>query len=358
MRRIATLVFSMLAVTAAAQTPVPITPGTTQVFAWDMEPLNDAAVMPDAFRLCVDATCTPIAGATYAATMSTPIPAMTPGRHTIRVQACKTYPAPRGEVCEEASLAVEMLVVTSPAQPSNLRLGTVTPGGDEDEGDPMPDPVLVQQTTIAHGSDTRAFPGNVTAGNCIVVFASKYQGDMIATDVSGTVNGASFVMPIHLQRGGTGDERVALFYKVNISGGAETMSMANAGAGLTWIAAEFSGVETVSPEDDTASNSATGVATTGNMDATTASTLLLAALTHNGGNDTITPGASMTEVGEEEDNNAFQSLSAIYRVLTASGTFSGDWSTSHTYGAVGLLLKGTGGGGGGGGNPWYYFAQQ
>lgn len=209
----------------------------------------------------------------------------------------------------------------------------------------MPDPVLVQATTIAHNSDSRAFPAPVTAGNCIVIWASKYQGGMLATDPSGVVNGSAFAMPIHLQRAGTGDERVAIFYLTNIAGGAETITLANAGAGLTWIAAEFSGVATVSPVDDTATNSATGVATTGPLTASTASSLLLAALTHNGANDTITPGASMIEVGEEQDNNTFQSLSALYRILSAGGVVSADWTTSHTYGAVGLILTGSGGGG-------------
>jgi hypothetical protein len=128
-RHLTTVLFSLLAATAAAQTPVPITPGTTQVFVWDMEALSTTVVAPDVFRLCIDTTCTPFL-ATYARTMSRPIPAMTPGPHTVRVQACKTYPAPRGEVCNEIALAVDVLVVTRPALPSNMRIAPA-PGGDE-----------------------------------------------------------------------------------------------------------------------------------------------------------------------------------------------------------------------------------
>ena len=353
-RHLTTVLFSLLAATAAAQTPVPITPGSTQVFVWDMEALSTTVVAPDVFRLCVDTTCTPFI-ATYARTMSRPIPAMTPGPHTVRVQACKTYPAPRGEVCNEIALAVDVLVVTRPAVPSNMRIAPA-PGGD-DGGDNEMAAARVQKTGLGHNTETLSFPGSVTAGNAIVLFVSRYQANIDASQVNSAL-GLTYVLEKHLQRGGTGDERVALLVAYNITGGTETISLDASGSGTTLVAAEYSGVLTAAALDDSSSQSGSGAPNSSDSTSSTSDALAVGAFTHANAAAAFAPGAGWTEVAEEEDNNSNQALGAVERVISSSGDYAATWSGSFDYAAILVILKATGGGGGGVANPWNAYAQQ
>jgi len=114
MRFLLTCALVLLASAAAAQTQVPSpTPPSTKL-AWDHDGVNT-----DGYKLVVDGAATdlgkpaPVTGQTY----EVPFPALTPGTHTLIVQACNL-----AGCASSAPFPVQVVVV--PAAPGALRIVT------------------------------------------------------------------------------------------------------------------------------------------------------------------------------------------------------------------------------------------
>jgi hypothetical protein len=103
-----------MAVSAAAQTPVPSpTPSTTRL-AWTHDGVNT-----DRYELSVDGAITDLGPLTpYSGTeYRIPFPALTPGSHTLIVRACNVAGC-------AASEPFPVQVVVQPAAPAALRIVT------------------------------------------------------------------------------------------------------------------------------------------------------------------------------------------------------------------------------------------
>lgn len=176
-----------------------------------------------------------------------------------------------------------------------------------------------------------AFAGNVTDGNMIVVSAGCNQGYCDGDVITDGVNTYTDVNDVSC----TNNDRVALARAVNTGTGARTVTVTPSSADFIWIAlGEFSGIN-ATPADGTSCGD--NVLSTGSI-ATTAPGLLWAVLA-TGPSGGITPDASFTEIfndGSYANNDG----SAVYRITTASGSYSSVWTTgSFPVLAVMIALK-------------------
>jgi len=171
-----------------------------------------------------------------------------------------------------------------------------------------------------------AFPANVGAGRLLIAAGAAFLGgggpaSIIVTDTLGT----SYVVLSAV----SGDLRVFVAYGVSPSGGANTITMNPSGAATGNFMAidEFSGQHATPLDVD--GGSSTGVAQSAQSDdltTLTADDLIIGVMSHVSADTAITEGGSYTLIGEQE-SNANQARSVVFRLVTTAQAYTVNWTT-------------------------------
>jgi O-glycosyl hydrolase len=182
---------------------------------------------------------------------------------------------------------------------------------------------LVQHTSVGAGTQTTytlPFASNVTSGNFISVVVSSTSATEVYTVTDSLGN--TYHQAVQ-QSQSTGGTTAAIYYAMNISGGADNVTVAQSvSAHLNFAILEYSGIATTSALDVTASNTGTGTAVSSGSATTTANgDLLIGGLMASGAGFTFTAGTGYTI---EEAVSAAPStfLVAEDQVQTSAGSAS------------------------------------
>lgn len=186
----------------------------------------------------------------------------------------------------------------------------------------------------------KAFVSNVTAGNTIAVAISIEFPASTVTSVTDNLSNTYTQATTQV----VGDNRQYLFYALNISGGACTVTVnVSASTYVTIGIAEASGVVSSSALDvtDTGTGSSSAAAT-GSF-TTSVPDIIFATVNHNS-TATITPAGGWSQIYEQEDWNNFATINFMYRT-GAAGSYNGQWTLSSSTGwlALAMALKDAGG---------------
>lgn len=178
----------------------------------------------------------------------------------------------------------------------------------------------------------KAYTSNVTAGNFLFM-AGRSTAILTGSGVTDNLNGA-WTQLVNVV---IGAQVLFAYYFPNTLGGACTITVTNGGANLlSWTQAEFSGVKTVSPLDQTgASTNGTGTAVTAtSITPTSGGQLVIAGVGNSAGTQTLSAGGGFNVLGNTNKVSAL-----IYQIQTTAsasapnGTYGGsvtweaqDWS--------------------------------
>lgn len=191
-------------------------------------------------------------------------------------------------------------------------------------------------------SVTKAFAGNVTAGNLIVIKAGKYNSTTDVTFTSanctksaGTATLGTISLDVQVGLASTPASaeyiHVGIWSAIVTGSGSLTMNVASSSSSFWMIAVnEFEGnwdaarLEDTST-DGTATNAVTAASTGA---ATSAGAALFTAIVgpNQPDNSTITPDASYSAEYEQENGNLYMCGSALFRIVTSGTTDSCDWT--------------------------------
>jgi hypothetical protein len=195
-----------------------------------------------------------------------------------------------------------------------------------------------------------AIPATAT-GNLIVVAWSSTWGTIpttssIADNAGNVYNSAGIARAVD----GTSD-MVDIWYAKNSKAGATTLTITpnpsgNIGAAVIW---EFSGVDTISPLDQTAVLNSQGVTTTalGSSVTTTASSeVVISTMMPAGTTNSLIAGNPFT------NDLIFFGVGWAHLITSSAGTYRGQWNTtSGSYASSTVSFKAAGSGSGGTGTP-------
>lgn len=180
-------------------------------------------------------------------------------------------------------------------------------------------PTLVQSScTVGSITDpiSLTLASAFTAGNTSAIGIVS-PGDAIDNNVASDNKGNVYTQ---YPQGGFGDAaaRGAFFISTNTTSGGTsftaTVNLTGTGATLSMCVAEFSGVTQVKTSSQTTATSVK--VNTGTATYTGTQALALGLMTFStGGTITITPINSETQLGETENNSAFQAYNMVYKVL-------------------------------------------
>lgn len=167
-----------------------------------------------------------------------------------------------------------------------------------------------------------AFPGEVVAGNLIVVAGVTYKsgapvGSITVIDSLGTpytvVPGNPFAS----------ESRTFLAYGIATASGPNNVLVARDGGYTSFGIDEFSGVAASPADVDGGSGSGTGTAASHTITPEVANALIVGVLGSSQGSDAaITPGDRYTQLGEQQASVAFN---AVFRVAGAPESYTVDW---------------------------------
>lgn len=192
-------------------------------------------------------------------------------------------------------------------------------------------------------SVSKAFPGNITSGNRIIIVGIKFSpsNDAFAagdcTKTAGTATIGSIALDIQVNFNYTGGDYIAVgIWSAAVTGtGSCTMQVGGAVAGSYLLIASDEFTSSIGSITFDTGKTSTGTGSTG---APTASAITPSAYdgliiggvgTATAGATTHTPGSGFTQIFEEEDGSAHMTGSAIYRVLT-SGSGTANWTAPTT----------------------------
>jgi FtsP/CotA-like multicopper oxidase with cupredoxin domain len=190
---------------------------------------------------------------------------------------------------------------------------------------------------------TSALPGNVTAGNLIVVAVSGWPKLPNGNPTDSRGNTYTRVGNVRVTSAGGWS---ALYYAQNARAGATTVTVRaqDTGGQMSMIVAEFSNVATTGALDRSAGNTGNSrTPSSGNMTPTVAGDLVIGAGNHEV--TTVTsPGTGFTMVRKLEDDSTHEPLAMEYQVLTGTQTTSANFSLSPAFpaapwGQVGAMFK-------------------
>jgi hypothetical protein len=199
----------------------------------------------------------------------------------------------------------------------------------------------VQDTGIQTGSDVAddsvAFGANVTAGNMLTVAVAAWHTTSYTTNDCTDSLSNNYVIAGAEQTHYFTDAGVSLWYVTNTAGGACTVTVdptQASGNYLAWSCAEFSGIATSGAIDQTAQNTAVNTATDANV--TTAATtqadelvLAVAEVAIESDIDVAWGAAATTgytNIAQYPDWGGIVSISFDYKIVSATGTQSANWS--------------------------------
>lgn len=176
-------------------------------------------------------------------------------------------------------------------------------------------------------STTQAFPGNVTAGNLLVVVGNNFHTGGSTVAISDSLGTSYTVMESNPYT----DHASYIAYGIAPSSGANTVTInpTTTGNYIGVCQDEFSGVDTGSPLDVNGGVS-TGTSTTAADSITTgtANALIIGVMGHRdpAGVVALTPGGSYTEIGEQQDASNQEAYNAVFRIATTAQAYTVDWT--------------------------------
>jgi hypothetical protein len=208
-------------------------------------------------------------------------------------------------------------------------------------------------------SAPKAFAGNVTAGNLVVVLVTKWNSThtaIVVGDVSKTAGTATLGVwqmdRTDYQQSGAGNEMDTAIFSAPVTGtGSLTVAVAGA-AGCYWLIAvnEYAGAD-VSASRVAGGNGGgdanNGTPTTGTVASGMGAVFCGVLCTITGGATTHTPGADYTQIYEAEDGASFQTGSSEDRIVGVDTTDAADWLAPTTVpwaASLAVYKEATGGG--------------
>ena len=182
----------------------------------------------------------------------------------------------------------------------------------------------IKQTSNSAGL---AFPGNVTAGDLLLVAGMMYNAggppaSVTVTDSVSTTYGTKICTAVDTN----GSPFIA--YGIAPSSGANTVTVnpPNASDTFGWSQDEFSGTHTSAPLDVDGGNT-TGSGTTASDDITTGTAnALVVGLIGSGSADTHTAGSGYTKFGN--DAAALTNFDAQFQVVTTATSYTVNWTST------------------------------
>jgi RHS repeat-associated protein len=189
---------------------------------------------------------------------------------------------------------------------------------------------------------------SVTTGNLIVVGLTTWQTTIPSNAITDN-KGNTYIKVAEAKNG---DDRAAIFYAKNVTGGSSfTVSTSAHG---TISVHEYSGVSPTVAFDKAASSTGTSASpSSGNVTTTIANELYFGVAWSGGHNNTWTATNGYTKREEEIDNNDFERQATEDRVISTASTTQARFTTSASAawaGAIATFIPATTTGGGGGGS--------
>lgn len=189
---------------------------------------------------------------------------------------------------------------------------------------------------------SRAFTGNVTAGNLVVIKAAKYNSTTSVTFTSGnctqsagtaTLGAISLDVQTGLASTPASNDyiHVGIWSAIVTGSGSLTMNVASSSSSF-WVVSvnEFEGNWDASRLEDTSTGGTAtdGVTAASTGTATSAGAALFTAMLgpNQSSNSTITPDASYVQEYEQEDGATYMCGSALHRIVSSGTTDSCDWT--------------------------------
>lgn len=220
-------------------------------------------------------------------------------------------------------------------------------------------PVSVNSGTSIQSS---AFASSVTTGSTIFVCVGSYYdtdpGNLSISDTQGNTYTRDLS---YFETGGTPQRRGTLWRASNVTGGSNfkiTATLVGSGY-ITFGAAEFSVVESASPNASSTNGSPTGTsASTGNFTTTEANGVVIAFTTSvDLAGQSYTPPSGYTGFGQQNLGTGI-AIDCRYKIVGTTLTNENpSWTINNgTWIAAGAMYKAAAVAAAG--NPWYYYANQ
>ena len=191
-------------------------------------------------------------------------------------------------------------------------------------------------------SVSRAFGSNVTAGNLVVVMASKFSpgsdpfvaGDCTKSAGTATLGTISLAVQVEVNSDNPNRQVAGIWYAVVSGTGSCTMRVGSAlaasylsiGTGEYSSDVGWSGAILEATNSNSTATDSQSPATTGNGTSAGAALFTASLGYHGSGNDAITEGASWTLIHEEQDGTLHQTASEIRRIVASGTTDQGSWT--------------------------------
>lgn len=187
-------------------------------------------------------------------------------------------------------------------------------------------------------SQDLAFPGNVVAGNLLIVVGAIF--DSPTAPASCTVTDTRSTSYTVLLSGattfGSGESKCFIAYGIAPSSGACTVTVNPDGADAfgAFSIDEFNaslGWETPPLAVDGGSSTGSSTTPSDTLEVFTNSCLLIGTMFHVNGTLTISPGTGYTQIGEVE-SVANHDVSNLFRVVSSAGIYTVDWTIASSAG--------------------------
>lgn len=175
------------------------------------------------------------------------------------------------------------------------------------------------------GSQTLAFPGNVTNGSLLVVGGGLWGGPPTAITVTDT-RSTSYTTLLGTINGAW---RPFIAYGLAPSSGANTVTVDPDTTVYGGFAIdEFSGVNATPLDVDGGSSTGTSTTPADGITTATANDLIIGCASYEGTGVTIAPGGDYTTIGELEDAANLWTYSLVFRLVTTAQAYTVDWTIS------------------------------
>ena len=174
---------------------------------------------------------------------------------------------------------------------------------------------------------------SVGAGNLLVICVSTFNTSGAAATVSDNVNAGNYTQAYTLENPSNG--WCQQYYHTNVGSGNTqvTVDPTGSSADIDFTITEISGAALSSVLDTatttnsgTYDNAAGGTATITTATLAQANNVAVASMTNNGNSNALTPDATFTQVGENENNSSGQCYNAERKLLSSTAAVTATWA--------------------------------